>query len=80
MKSLGWEGNWSCTTLVLIGVFFLVQFLFSVRFLEHALAINAIACGGVIAFMHFGEFGEGRVWYGGLLPAGIAWWGLQVFF
>lgn len=80
MKSFDLEGNWACATIALIVVGIFVQYLGVAPWLTHVAAFNAIVCGSIFAFIYFGEFGLGRVWYGGIIPACAACWGLQVFF
>lgn len=64
--------------LIVVSVF--LQSLGIAPWLTHAAALNAIVCGSIFAFIYFAECGLGRVWYGGILPACAAFWGLQVFF
>lgn len=80
MKTFDWESNWACTSMALIGFGMFAQFLGVASWFTHAAAVNAIVCGAILAFIYFGEYGEGRVWYGGILPACAVWWGLQVLF
>lgn len=80
MKSFDLESYWSCTTMALIVVSVFLQSLGIAPWLTHAAALNAIVCGSIFAFIYFAECGLGRVWYGGILPACAAFWGLQVFF
>jgi len=76
-KELGWEGCWFMATWVAISFGILIRLLGGAPVIETGIAFNAIGFGTFIGILYFGEYGQGRVWYGGVIPAMVAMWGIH---